>query len=149
MASYRFTTEWQLDAAPERVWDVLYAVERWPSWWEGVERTRELHAGEASGVGKVFEIAWRSVLPYELAFEVRVTRVEEPRLMEGKARGELEGTGLWRLAPDDGGTLVVYEWDVHTTKMWMNLLGPLARPVFNWNHDRVMAAGRRGLERVL
>lgn len=149
MASYRFVTEWRLDAPVRRVWDVLYAVERWPSWWEGVERTRELEAGEPGGVGKLFEIAWRSVLPYELAFEIRVTRVEEPSLMEGEAHGELEGTGRWRLTADDGGTLVVYEWDVRTTKRWMNLLGPLARPAFAWNHDRVMATGLRGLRRVL
>ena len=27
----------------------------------------------------------------------------------------------------------------------MNVLAPLARPIFEWNHDYVMRAGRRGL----
>jgi hypothetical protein len=31
----------------------------------------------------------------------------------------------------------------------MNLLEPIARPVFVWNHDRAMEAGRRGLESLL
>ena len=32
-----------------------------------------------------------------------------------------------------------------TTKAWMNLLAPVARPVFEWNHDWVMARGGEGI----
>ena len=39
----------------------------------------------------------------------------------------------------------LYEWNVATTKAWMNLLAPLARPVFEWNHDWVMARGGEGI----
>ena len=46
---------------------------------------------------------------------------------------------------DDGATAVVFEWRVRTTRWWMNLLAPLARPAFRWNHDRLMRAGGRGL----
>ncbi len=46
-------------------------------------------------------------------------------------------------------TAVVYEWNVHTTKAWMNLLSPIARPVFEWNHDWVMRNGAQGLARLL
>ena len=53
--------------------------------------------GDADGVGERFEIVWRSFLPYDLAFETEVTRVERPQLMEGSAKGELIGTGRWRL----------------------------------------------------
>ena len=42
-------------------------------------------------------------------------------------------------------TAVVYEWNVRTTKPWMNLLAPIARPVFAWNHDWVMRNGGEGL----
>jgi hypothetical protein len=31
----------------------------------------------------------------------------------------------------------------------MNYLAPIARPVFKWNHDVVMAWGREGLEKRL
>jgi hypothetical protein len=63
--------------------------------------------------------------------------------MEGRADGELRGTGRWRLFEQDGVTAVLYEWDVETTRAWMNAIGPLARPVFNWNHDVVMRWGGR------
>ena len=31
----------------------------------------------------------------------------------------------------------------------MNLLAPFARPVFEWNHDWVMARGGEGIARLL
>ena len=33
LADYRFLTTWLVDAPIERVWDVIYAIERWPEWW--------------------------------------------------------------------------------------------------------------------
>jgi hypothetical protein len=88
------------------------------------------------------------VLPYELSFDSRVTRVERPHLIEGTATGELEGTGVWRLY-EGSGTAAVYEWRVHTTRAWMNVLAPLARPAFAWNHDIVMRQGADGIAREL
>jgi hypothetical protein len=114
-----------------------------------VERVEELQPGDAQRVGSRHLIEWRSRLPYPLEFEFTVERVERPRLMEGRALGELTGTGRWRLFEDGGVTAVLYEWNVQTTKRWMNLIGPLARPVFAWNHDVVMGWGGEGLARRL
>jgi hypothetical protein len=75
--------------------------------------------------------------------------VERPALMEGNAFGELSGHGRWRLLEDAGVTAVIYEWNVSTTKRWMNLLAPVARPVFEYNHDVVMCWGGEGLARQL
>jgi hypothetical protein len=80
------------------------------------------------------------------------TRVERPHLLEGEATGELAGIGRWRLFEESHSapvTAVVYEWNVHTTKPWMNAIGPLAAPVFAWNHDWVMRNGGEGLARQL
>jgi hypothetical protein len=38
---------------------------------------------------------------------------------------------------------------VRTTKRWMNLAAPLARPVFRWNHDWVMRNGAEGIAELL
>ncbi len=40
----------------------------------------------------------------------------------------------------------MYEWNVKTTKAWMNLLAPIAGPVFRWNHDTIMRWGEEGLK---
>jgi hypothetical protein len=75
--------------------------------------------------------------------------LDEPRSMSGEATGALAGTGHWRLFEQDGITAVTYEWNVSTTKAWMNRLAPLARPVFQYNHDVVMRWGGEGLARRL
>jgi hypothetical protein len=80
---------------------------------------------------------------------MRTTAVERPQRIEGRASGELEGLGVWTLRADGGWTEVRYDWSVRTTKRWMNLLTPVARPFFAWNHDVVMRWGGEGLARKL
>ncbi|MEA2355795.1 MAG: hypothetical protein QOD61_1924 [Solirubrobacteraceae bacterium] len=144
MADYKFLTTWCVDAPLEQVWDVLNETESYPEWWKGVQAVELLRDGDDQGVGQVSRFSWRSVLPYTLRFDMRVTRVERPHLIEGQATGELEGRGIWRLY-EGNGTAVVYDWQVRTTQAWMNLLGPVARPAFAWNHDLVMRQGGLGL----
>jgi uncharacterized protein YndB with AHSA1/START domain len=40
-------------------------------------------------------------------------------------------------------------FQMRTTQQWMNLLAPVARPIFAWNHDWVMGNGATGLARLL
>jgi uncharacterized protein YndB with AHSA1/START domain len=150
MAHYEFQTTWQLDAPVERVFELLRDSARYPDWWKGVKQVDLLDTGNDNGIGDVSRFTWRSVLPYSLTFDLRVTRVEAPFVIEGRATGELEGTGVWTLSEADGrGTTVVYDWRVRTTRRWMNAFGPLARPAFVWNHDIVMREGARGLATAL
>jgi uncharacterized protein YndB with AHSA1/START domain len=149
VAEYRFLTTWCIAAPIEPVWDAIYDSERWPEWWRGVESVVEIAPGDGDGIGQVARYVWKSRLPYELAFEIVTTRVERPHLLEGQASGELAGTGRWRLFEAGEATAVLYEWNVRTTRAWMNLLAPLARPVFGWNHDYVMRNGGEGLARRL
>ena len=58
--------------------------------------------------------------------DFEVIDLDEPRSMRGVASGALAGTGQWRLFEQDGVTAVLYEWNVETTKLWMNVLGPVA-----------------------
>ncbi len=149
MADYRFLTTWLLEAPRERVWDAIYDSERWPEWWQGVLEAEKLEEGDETGVGQYGRYVWKSKLPYKLEFFVRTTRVESPHLLEGAASGELAGTGRWRLFDQDGVTAVLYEWEVHTTRAWMNLLAPIARPIFVVNHNYVMRNGGAGIARLL
>jgi hypothetical protein len=142
---YRFLTLWRLDVPVAPVWDAIYDTDAWPSWWPGVRAVEELVPRGPDGVGGVSRFTFRSVLPYDLVFDMRSVRVERHQLLEGVATGELAGTGRWRFAPEDGATAVFYEWDVETTRRWMNALALLGRPAFAWNHDRIMRAGGEGL----
>jgi Polyketide cyclase / dehydrase and lipid transport len=134
-----------LETSRAAAWEVLQDPLTWPQWWRGVVRVSELDGGDAERVGSRYRIAWRSRIPYELEFDFTVRRVDPPCCMEGEAEGDLAGHGRWRLFEQDGVTAVLYEWNVRTTKPWMNLLGPVARPVFDRNHDLVMRWGGEGL----
>jgi Polyketide cyclase / dehydrase and lipid transport len=146
---YSFLTTWGVEAPLERVWDAIYDTNAWPSWWPGVSEVVELVPRGPDGIGGVSRFTFRSRLPYDLSFDMRSTRVERLEVMEGVASGELAGIGRWRFFSSPGATAVTYEWDVGTTSRWMNVLAPLGRPVFAWNHDHVMRAGARGLAELL
>jgi uncharacterized protein YndB with AHSA1/START domain len=148
-AHYAFGTRWWIGAPRDDVFEVLHASERWPEWWDGLERVVKLEEGDAEGRGSLGRYTWRSVIGYRLSFEMRITRVERPDVMEGRASGDLDGTGAWRLTTEGDATVVVFEWRVRTTRPWMNLLAPVARPLFRWNHDRLMRSGGEGLARRL
>jgi len=148
MASYCFVTTWILAAPREDVWKAIYAIESWPAWWPGVRSVEQLEPGDADGIGALYGHEWRSVIPYPVRFETRITRIELPHLIEARADGELAGTGRWRFF-DGGDTAVTYEWNVRTTKPWMNLAAPVARPIFRWNHNAVMHQGGEGLAKLL
>lgn len=138
-----------LECERERVWEAIYDQRSWPSWWQGVRSVVELDPGDETGVGSHSRLTWRSKLPYDLVFEARTRTVERPYLIEADASGELEGVGRWRLFEERGATAAVYEWNVHTTKPWMNLLAPVARPIFKVNHDWVMRNGATGIAELL
>jgi uncharacterized protein YndB with AHSA1/START domain len=144
VADYEFLTTWCVNAPIEAVFDLLHDAVRYPRWWEGVVSVEVLEHGDETGVGELSHFVWRSVLPYSLGFDLRVTRVTRPYVIEGHASGELEGVGTWRLY-DGEDVAIVYDWRVRTTKRWMNVGGPLARPAFSWNHNLVMRQGGAGL----
>jgi uncharacterized protein YndB with AHSA1/START domain len=146
VASYSFVTVWRLDAPIERVYAAIRDSLAWPSWWPAVIAVQELEKGDPdTSIGNVRRYTFKGALPYQLAFDLRVERVEEPRVLAGRATGELEGTGVWTLSQEDGTTVARYDWNVSTSRWWMNLLAPLAAPVFRRNHDYVMRSGAKGL----
>jgi hypothetical protein len=149
MKTYKFVTIWRVKAPLETVWNEIYHSENRPTWWKGVECVTELRKGDDLGVGTLHRYTWKSKLPYKLSFDMETIRVEPPRLLEGVAQGELQGSGLWQLSTDGDETIVRYDWNVETTKGWMNLLAPIARPLFEWNHNVVMSWGAKGLEKRL
>jgi len=149
MARYEFLTTWLLDAPQGEVWDAIWDSEAWPGWWRGVVEASEIDPGTPCGVGRRGRYAWRSRIPYPIRFDVLSTRVERPFVIEGEASGELEGVGCWRFYEHADATAALYEWNVRTTKPWMNLVAPLTAPIFRWNHDQVMRWGGQGLARHL
>jgi hypothetical protein len=149
MADYHYVSTWQLQAPIEQVWTAITDLEHLPAWYTGVQEARELVPGDAQGVGSRVRYVIKGRLPLRLAFEATVTRSVPPREQELRAEGELAGTGRWQLAQQGEVTTARYTWDVRTTRPWMNLLAPVARPLFTWNSRGVMLQAGEGLARFL
>ena len=147
---YEFVTIWRFDAVLEKVWEVIKDSESWSEWWKGVLSVVEIKAGDSEGIGSIHRSVWKSVLPYKIKFDSEVVRIIPLKLIEAKAFGELEGFGIWSLtAENETTTCVRYDWKVKTTKAWMNLFAPVAKPFFQWNHDAIMNWGGEGLAKRL
>jgi uncharacterized protein YndB with AHSA1/START domain len=146
MAEYSFVTEWRLEAPIDRVYDALHDSLAWPGWWPAVKSVDEIRpAAAGGGIGSVRRYTFKGSLPYTLSFDMTVERLQPPTTLAGRAAGELEGTGVWTLSERDGATVARYDWNIRTTRWWMNLLAPLARGVFKSNHDLVMRSGAKGI----
>jgi carbon monoxide dehydrogenase subunit G len=145
MADYHYVSTWQLQAPIEQVWAALNDLEHLPAWYSGVQQARELTPGDAQGIGRRVQYVIKGRLPLRLAFEATTTRSVPPRDQELQAQGELTGTGRWSLEQQGEVTTARYRWDVRTTRPWMNLLAPLARPLFAWNSKGVMLQAGEGL----
>lgn len=149
MAEFRFVTVWRIEAPLIEVCDAIFRCRHWPQWWRGVEKVEEIDPGDAGGIGSLRRFTWKGRLPYRLTFDILVTRAVPLEVLEGRASGEVEGVGRWRFFREGSVSVVRYEWHVRTTRRWMNLVAPAARPLFKWNHDQLMRQGELGLARLL
>ena len=149
MARYHFVTEFAVTADRERVWETLSDPTDWPSWWRWLKRVDVHDPGGEDHLGGRYTYAFGTALPYTLAFDMTVTSVDRSSSLVGEASGELEGAGYWQFDEHpDGGTHVTYVWLVETTKRWMNVIAPIGRPAFSWNHDVLMRDFAKGVARI-
>jgi hypothetical protein len=88
---------------------------------------------------------WKGRLPYRFTFDIRVVNFIPMRVIEGHAKGDLEGVGRWLFSAEGETAIVRYEWQIRITSVWMNLLARLARPLIIWNHNAVMQQGGEAL----
>jgi hypothetical protein len=140
-ADYSFRTSFELSAPPTEVHTAALSPERWLSRMPHVRELVQLADGGAEGDGARYRTTVAAAAPYRLRWEMEAVRVVTPERIEWLAEGDLSGRGIWELTPSVTGTEVVSSAILRTTRWWMNLLEPLARPLFVRNHDLVMRAG--------
>jgi hypothetical protein len=150
VAHYHFVTDITVGAPIERAWAHIADPTGWPEAWTWLASVEMLDgATPPASRGDRCRYAFRTALPYTLSFVTEVTEVEPPTLLVAEASGELAGTGRWDLTEVEAGTALRYTWLVETTKRWMNVLAPIGRPAFSWNHDVLMKDFARGLAATL
>ena len=137
---YTFVDEWDVDADPETVFDILADGHTYPEWWKPV----------SIGVRQEGDYTlqhFKGRLPYHLHTRTRTIEADRPHRIHGETDGDLRGTGIWTLTPTDtGGTHVRFDWQVHADRRLLKLLTPILRPALRWNHAWAIARAIEGLE---
>ena len=127
------SSEGQIDAPPEVVWDVLTGFELWPSW------NPDVKSVEVSGpVAEGTEFRWKS---RPGTIRSRIERLDPPRLVgwTGRTMG-IDAVHVWRLEPRDGGTRV------RTEESFSGLLARLMRGRIQKTLDSALEDGIRCLK---
>lgn len=147
MPEFFLTTNWSIPAPVETVWSCLIDTEAWPLWWKFVDAVKETAPGDSSGLNNIRHYRWRTCLPYCLNLSFRVTEIHPKCLIAVEVSGDLQGEGRCQInyQTDTARTQVVFYWHVRTCKPWMDRFSKLTRPVFAWNHARVMKLGEENL----
>ena len=149
LVKYSFVTKWQLKAPIQEVWDAIYNSLEWPQWWKGVISVIEIEKNDEAGINGVRSYTWKSALPYKLNFNMKLIEKKPLRSLKGIAFGELVGNGKWLFKQKDSIVYVQYNWNVITTKKWMNIFSFLLKPLFRINHNIVMHWGGKCLAKKL
>jgi len=123
----------EITAAPEAVWHVLTAFDRWPSWNPDV-KSMSMHGPVAEGS----KFRWKAG---PSTIESTIQRVEPPRLIAwtGKTLG-IKAIHFWHLEPRNGTTFV------STKESYDGLVARLLRGPVQKALDKGLADGLRYLK---
>lgn len=135
---YEFRSVWWITAQLGDVCSVLADLGRYPQWWPEIRHVTDLGGGR-------FEVVARSLLPYELRFVNQGRADGRSGVLEAALSGDLAGTARWSIEPVGDSCRMVYDQEVDTHKRLLNLLAPVARPLFKANHALMMRHGEAGL----
>jgi hypothetical protein len=143
-ARYQLHSRWTLPTDVDHAWDVVESLldSGDPfTWWDAV--TVEGHDDEG------MHVVTSSHLGYVLRFVLTDVQVRRPDRVTVRARGDLQGQGVVRVRPHGEGSAIEVDWQVETTRRWMRVVGPVARPAFVAAHAQVMRQGRKAFVRWL
>ena len=149
-AQYHFLSEYTLRGDVEALWAALADVPAWPAWWSWLKKVELLRpATGPDGLGASYRNTVRAPAGYGFVYTTEITDVERLRRIDVLSSGDIAGRGRFLIVPTANGDLdLSFPWLVSTPKRWMTAIAPLARPMFNWNHDRMMSAFGAGIAKA-
>lgn len=146
---YSFQSTWTIDAPPKEVWRVLTATPfSWPDWWPELNDVHDMKLAP-NLAGSSFSCTWKAPIGYRLKSDIIIGDIVYLESVTIHAHGDLLGTVICRIHDEDGKTRLEIDWQVVTTKPWMNRLTFLLRPLFVWSHHAVMRSGEHGLRNYI
>ncbi|MGH2690739.1 MAG: SRPBCC family protein [Actinomycetota bacterium] len=136
---FRFRNVWQVAASPEETYAALCRLPEYPMWWPEV---KEVLVADRGGV----RVRCRSVLPFDLSFVIHEPQLDpESGVLQARLAGDLEGYSRWTVTGTTGGSILVFDEEVETTRPLLKRLSRLVRPALHANHALMMRHGEAGL----
>lgn len=151
---YDLHSSWDLAATPWEVWAIIADVNMsWPDWWPHCTFAGPLDRQQPASPSQedvlkatTAYLNFNAPLGYTLTISIHPTAVRTSSEIAFQAGGDLVGTGRVSLTKgDDETTRMDIEWRVRPTQTWMNVLSPLASPIFTAAHAHMMRQGEKGL----
>jgi hypothetical protein len=140
---YDFRSRWSVDAPPDNVYDVLYGVVEYPLWWPEFREVTRVDAGR-------HRMVVRSFLPYRITYILTQSIADKATgRLEATVDGDIVGRIGWKIDPTADGTRVRFRESVQTRMDLLNVLAPVARWAFEFNHQLMMRDGLVGLRAYL
>jgi hypothetical protein len=149
MARYTFVDRWTVRAPIQQVYETISDARTYPSWWPVYASVEPLVEMPPPHIGSTVRLIVKSVLGYRLALEVELVEATPPARFMTVTRGNLEGTGEWVLVQQGDTTTATWTWIVASRHRLLNLLEPVAKPLFAWSHRDASRKGARGLRQLL
>ncbi len=143
----RISVSIEIDATPERVWEVVEPVERHVDWMHDAVAIR-FETDQTRGVGTRF-LCDTKVGPIELVDKMEITEWRPGEAMGVRHTGIVTGTGMFTLTPIDLGRRTRFTWAEELIFPWW-----LGGPIGAWIGGKlVMGAiwrrNLRGLARIV
>ena len=127
------------------VWGALSAKPfNWSKWWPELKNEHNIVMTDDL-VGSSFSCDWQAPIGYKLRTDIVIDQVIKLKKVSLKSSGDLDGTVTCILTIQGDSTRIDIDWQVDTTKAWMNKLSPFLRPLFILSHHAVMRRGEKGL----
>jgi uncharacterized protein YndB with AHSA1/START domain len=153
--SYRLSYRWLVEGPIETVFHYVGDSRTFRQWFPVFKEVRPDDPSAPVRVGSRTHCRVQAWLPYELDWDITVSRYEPCRLIETDCTVTLNGRfrlrGFVRYRFEQRGPLVsvVNEQELTPDRPLPGPLHGLAQGMFSFNHDWAMARGARGLQRVV
>lgn len=147
------SSEWEVDAPAERVFELLLETRSYAEWWPGIAGHIE-SGGQTLTVGTVVQGAAHLPMGFiplpALRFTVRFPQIERNLRIRARVTGDVTGIAEWVLVPQDQGVILKSNTRLRLTHPLVNLVA-LALPESTWRThlETLLLEARAGLRRAL
>jgi uncharacterized protein YndB with AHSA1/START domain len=150
---YRLGHRWLIKGPVEVVFDLLSHARDYPRWWTPCFQTAE--GDDEVALGARSHLRVRAKLPYELVWDITLTELDRPRVIEVdtilrvSGRFPMRGPIRYTLTERPDGVEVVNDQVIVAERRLPRPLRALLQRAFAYNHDWAFKIGGRGLQRAV